>query len=76
MTWYCWVPGFVDGNARKDSNDVDTYAPAYDEWPHIPENHAMCINTPEGANIEKEHREPDHSKACIVQDKIDHEQLC
>ena len=56
----------MNGNAGKDSKEVGSYAPAYYERPHSPENYAICMNAPEEANIKEEHREPDQSKSRIV----------
>ena len=61
-----WIPSFMDGNAGKDGEDVGSYAPAYYERPHCPENYAICMNTPEEANIKEKDREPDQSESCIV----------
>ena len=56
----------MNGNAGKDNKEVGSYAPAYNERPHSPENYAISMNAPEKANIKDEDREPDQSKSCIV----------
>ena len=66
MARYRGIPSFMKGNAGKDSKEVGSYAPAYYERSHSPEDYTISMNAPEEANIKEEDRELDQSQSCIV----------